>query len=760
MVGKGLALGAALVAVLGSAGLAQSPPVPPESCPSVAPSDPESLLAAGRYWHAARAAPPLPAAPRPVPAAAAERHLAIAAALGDGSRTDGIVARVRGADTIPALLLLAARSDEQAGRWATAEARYRRVAALPAASPADRAAAAVRLAVALEHQGTPGAAADAWRRAAQALPQLEDWFALRRAALEPDTALAFATLAAMRSPGAAAGADALLAGRRLAAGNLAGALALYLRRGRPLDAARVEVALGRGDVARRRVDRVLTADPAQPIALLAANFLVATFRPLTPVELLGIARAYRARGGLATAEGYARRAAAGDSGIGGWLEVAFVAAARRRPLEARVALDSAAARLARRPGPAATALAPVRVRVLAAAGRWDEADSVVAGMARASPGDSSAAAAALYLADRARVRGADATERALESLLVRDFGGTAAGSIARFRLALASYAAGRRDSAASALATVLARDSAGELGLAARYWAGRIALERGDAAGPAALRAVAAAAPTRYYGVRARELLGEPLALAPDSAPAGRGPGLDPGAAAERVGLLAAVGLTAEARAEALGWVADSAAPAAVLAAAGTAAAAADFGREAVLLGDAARVRGPLSRATAEAFFPRPFRGVVAGEAAEACVDPLLLNAIIRQESRFQPLARSRAGARGLAQMEQRTAREMTRRMRLGSWNPQLLDVPDFNLHLGARYLRDRMARGPLPLPALIASFNAGPARIAQWRAWPELRDPDLFVERLSVSETRDYVRNVYANYAWYRRLYAAAGSP
>jgi soluble lytic murein transglycosylase-like protein len=41
-------------------------------------------------------------------------------------------------------------------------------------------------------------------------------------------------------------------------------------------------------------------------------------------------------------------------------------------------------------------------------------------------------------------------------------------------------------------------------------------------------------------------------------------------------------------------------------------------------------------------------------------------------------------------------------------------------------------------------------------RQRPEFGDPDLFVERLSVAETRDYVRSVYANYQWYRRVYGA----
>jgi soluble lytic murein transglycosylase len=154
-----------------------------------------------------------------------------------------------------------------------------------------------------------------------------------------------------------------------------------------------------------------------------------------------------------------------------------------------------------------------------------------------------------------------------------------------------------------------------------------------------------------------------------------------------------------------------------------------------------------------------PYRGVIVAEAAEECVDPLLLAAVIRQESRFQVHARSRAGARGLIQVLPRTGAEMSRLLRLGPWSAQLLDAPDFNLHLGARYLRDRQTRDSLPLYALIASYIAGRTGVRRWLSRPEFRDVDLFIERLPSAGIADYVRNVYANYAWYRRLYPSTGT-
>ena len=217
-----------------------------------------------------------------------------------------------------------------------------------------------------------------------------------------------------------------------------------------------------------------------------------------------------------------------------------------------------------------------------------------------------------------------------------------------------------------------------------------------------------------------------------------------------------AVGFQAEARAEAAGWAKDTTATIQVLLAAAAAAAEAGFAREAIALGEAARNRAGLSSSVVFALFPFPYRRVIEAEAAEHCVDPLLMAALIRQESRFDPRARSRRGARGMSQVLPRTGAAMSARLGIRPWDPDLLYVPDFNLHFGARFLEERLRLDWLPVHALFASYDAGPERIARWRRWPEFNDIDLFVERLPIAETRDYVRIVYANYRWYRRVYGA----
>jgi soluble lytic murein transglycosylase len=724
----------------------------------------DSLVALGRFWHAERAAPALPRPPRSVPPSVALLHARIRAGLGRWTEVNEVLRRVRRADTVPEIVALQATAAEHVEDWAAAEAGYRRLAAMASASAALRTTALVRRSAVLEMLGRPDSAAVAWRRAAQGLPEIADWLAIHRAELERDTTLAFASVGLSRSPGAAQRANRLIAQRRVDVGNLEGALEIYRRMGLPLDVARVEFALGERRTARLRADSVLLLDATKPQALLAAHLLAAQREPLTAEELAGTARVYRALNDLRSAERSLRLALErADTSVALWLELSALLAERRNRRGALAAADSAE-RQARRHGAPEGVLARVavaRVSSLAAARDWEAADTLLGRLVVRFPGDTGVARAVLLLAehDRATAQGAAEAERYRR--LLDGFAAAPAANVARFRLGLALYAGSRRDSASAVLADALARDGANLLGTAARFWDARVRFERGDSVGRAVLRRIAALEPMSYYGVRARNLTNDSLIFVADSALSAPPPGvLPPARARERVRLLVLVGLEQEARDEALGWLGDPSVPTQLLVAAAAGAGASGLARESILLGEAARSRVGLSLGVARSLLPLPYRGVIEGEAAELCLDPLLLAAIIRQESRFTARVVSRAGARGMAQVLPSTGRQLAQRLGVRAWDPELLFVPDFNLHLGARFLLDRLRTNAMPVYAAIAAYNAGAQRVDRWRGWPEFRDPDLFVERVAIAETRNYVKTVYASYQWYRRTYAAPGGP
>lgn len=161
-----------------------------------------------------------------------------------------------------------------------------------------------------------------------------------------------------------------------------------------------------------------------------------------------------------------------------------------------------------------------------------------------------------------------------------------------------------------------------------------------------------------------------------------------------------------------------------------------------------------LPRALERLLYPLPFPEVLLPLAAEREVDPLLLAALIRQESAFEPRARSPADARGLTQVLPSTGKGIATALRRTGWSPDDLDRPVVSIEFGAYYLAQRLARyGNALFPAL-AAYNAGEGAVTAWIREIGLADPDLFVERIPYPETRHYVQQVSANYLKYQRLY------
>jgi tetratricopeptide (TPR) repeat protein len=131
-------------------------------------------------------------------------------------------------------------------------------------------------------------------------------------------------------------------------------------------------------------------------------------------------------------------------------------------------------------------------------------------------------------------------------------------------------------------------------------------------------------------------------------------------------------------------------------------------------------------------------------------VDRALVYAFVRQESSFNPRARSGAGAHGLMQLMPRTAAAMagTRQAR-----DRLAD-PEVNLGLGQRYLATLLTEEPVSgnLFMLAAAYNAGPGNLSKWlQTIRHNDDPLLFIESIPARETRVFVERVMTNYWIYK---------
>ena len=155
--------------------------------------------------------------------------------------------------------------------------------------------------------------------------------------------------------------------------------------------------------------------------------------------------------------------------------------------------------------------------------------------------------------------------------------------------------------------------------------------------------------------------------------------------------------------------------------------------------------------------FPAPLRQDVQARAKEIGLDPAFVYGLIRQESRFIMDARSGVGASGLMQLMPSTAKWTAKKIGL-PYSPALIADRDTNLRLGNAYLKLVLddAGGSQALAA--AAYNAGPGRPRKWREGPTL-DAAVWAENIPFPETRDYVKKVLSNSAYYALALGGKGT-
>jgi hypothetical protein len=121
-----------------------------------------------------------------------------------------------------------------------------------------------------------------------------------------------------------------------------------------------------------------------------------------------------------------------------------------------------------------------------------------------------------------------------------------------------------------------------------------------------------------------------------------------------------------------------------------------------------------------------PYGELIHQKAEKYDVDPLLVAAVIEQESKFRHTAKSPVGAKGLMQLMPRTGRWMGAR--------DLYD-PEQNIDAGVKYIKYLQARFNGNVKKTIAAYNAGEGNVKRYRGVPPFR------------ETRTYVKKVLKNY-------------
>jgi len=153
-------------------------------------------------------------------------------------------------------------------------------------------------------------------------------------------------------------------------------------------------------------------------------------------------------------------------------------------------------------------------------------------------------------------------------------------------------------------------------------------------------------------------------------------------------------------------------------------------------------------------FYPLPHHDIVFSMANEYNVDPYLVFAIIRAESKFQNTAQSPVGARGLMQIMPETAEWIAKQMKIDDFKAEDLHNPEVNIRFGCWYIRDLNAEFKGNIPLQVAAYNAGRGKVSQWIQEGRWDGDPNNIEGIPFPETKQYVKNVLRNYQAYNAIY------
>jgi soluble lytic murein transglycosylase-like protein len=335
-----------------------------------------------------------------------------------------------------------------------------------------------------------------------------------------------------------------------------------------------------------------------------------------------------------------------------------------------------------------------------------------------------------------------------------------------WRMAIASLRAGNRSRATKELQQVLRLKPDSETERAALYW---LAFAQ-DAAGSTTAaksqwESLARVQPFTYYGDRAAKKIGATPPPATQTFPdVSLNPAVTDHPDYRAAALLSRAGMVADAAVYARrlngAFRKDDAV---ALLTARAAEAAGDYGSASTLMSAhfgqyLQRPANNLPPDFWELAYPLAYWTEISAAAARHKVDPLLMLGLSRQESRFDPTARSPVGAVGLFQVMPYTAVELDPSLSQGKALERLVQ-PEVSAELAAMLIASLQTRYAGELAPTIASYNADRERVQVWWEAAKGLPEELFIDSIPYQQTRAYVRQVLANYEMYRRS-AQSASP
>ena len=592
-----------------------------------------------------------------------------------------------------------------------------------------------------------------YEEAAAEAPQIKDWLYLRAAGVARDKSQRDRLLNRIELPAAVARKAPTEAIALERSGDAAAAIAAYTAIGNRFAAIRLGM-LKPDDTAAMKSARVAlisfigSASGGQDVRDAIALF-DRTWKNPTSAEQLSIGRgAYRSGVSGRAVTGYTKAFAAGLGTAQDRFNSGFLLARLNRDREAMAEYAKITA-----PASLAAAARYQRARAMLALGQRENARAALRQITTAYPNDTSAASALLLLADLATDDNRDAAARSTLQSLATRYPRTRHAPAALFRAGVIAYVAGDFRTAANELDSVFTLYPAASDALAAGYWAGRAWAARGDtAAAKTRWRRLLEREPASYYSVKSAQRLGVPLLA--DTSKTNRYPDVPAVTdAMTRIAILRDFGMDTELRFEQDALYADASETPERLVATAWALSGTDQSSRSMALGRRAVAEVGPSAQNYRLVYPVLVREALNTQSKANGLDPALVASLIRQESNFNPRATSPVGARGLMQLMPSVGRTIARSKAIPGYTDESLYDPTVNITLGTQHLSG-LFRRTSQLERVLAAYNAGESRVARWITKGGVGDPEMFTERIPFVETRDYVRAIIRNRAFYSALY------
>lgn len=145
---------------------------------------------------------------------------------------------------------------------------------------------------------------------------------------------------------------------------------------------------------------------------------------------------------------------------------------------------------------------------------------------------------------------------------------------------------------------------------------------------------------------------------------------------------------------------------------------------------------------------------LIAAAAARNDIDPLLVKAVVWQESRFQADKLGGRGERGLMQVTEPAAQDWVEAVGVETFVPEDLLDPKNNLEVGTWYLAQALKHWSSqedPLPFALGEYNAGRSRVKRWAGGTQMSAEEL-AKAMDIASTRAYVAAVRNRYEYYKK--------